>query len=379
MSTKEDWSDDAYLAQLAARSSDLVAYGYFYTAVATLLGIPLFALFALMLGLGFALLAKGGELGMWLFCWGTTLLLGLLLFFLFRLGRKGIQGPKRRRLFKRYAELVANQRRESVEDIAYAVNKDEGTVLAELDDAIRLGFLRDYVLDRQALRVSKTASESASAARKAPQQAVTFTCKACGATNTCSAPAGTAVKCEYCGSPWGGAPAQAIVAARSENSRCFDFKRASQSEREREYGRLAAEIGESKESMLFLKKELAQLPQILTTGEELLAIAAGVPQGFMGNSLIALTDSRLILLYAGLAGRKEIAIELDRLRSAFGETGFLAGKIVVEDASTSLAIKNVSGQVIGPFVEKLQDALDARKAEAAATEAITGKKRYCST
>ena len=68
----------------------------------------------------------------------------------------------------------------------------------------------------------------------------------------------------------------------------FDFKNASQTDRKREYDRIAKELGDDQ---FFTKKELNHLPEVLSDGEQVLPL----PGLMDGNTwLVTLTDRRII-------------------------------------------------------------------------------------
>lgn len=137
----------------------------------------------------------------------------------------------------------------------------------------------------------------------------------------------------------------------------FDFKRAPPEMLEREYARIADEIGDDR---FFTRKELAFLPQILSHGEQVLAFTSGFMEG--GSWLVTLTDRRIIFLDKGLLfGLKQTAIELDKVNSISGSTGLLFGRITVEDGASQRLISNVRKQTVTAFTNRARDAVQARK------------------
>jgi hypothetical protein len=138
----------------------------------------------------------------------------------------------------------------------------------------------------------------------------------------------------------------------------FDFKNASPADLVHEYNRIAKEIGDEQ---FFTKKELKHLPQMLATGEQVLAFTSG----YMGPNtwLITLTDRRIIFLDKGMIyGLKQISIDLDKVRSISGNTGIFFGKIEIEDGGDSKReIQYVWKKTVVAFTNKVRDAMEARK------------------
>lgn len=124
---------------------------------------------------------------------------------------------------------------------------------------------------------------------------------------------------------------------------------------------IAREMGDDR---FFTKKELEHLPEILETGEEVLAFASGLLDG--NTWLIALTDRRVLFLDKGmLYGLKQISIDLDRVNSVQGSTGLLLGKIIITDGAQSYKIESVPKKTVGPFTNKVRDTISRRKAAGA--------------
>lgn len=137
----------------------------------------------------------------------------------------------------------------------------------------------------------------------------------------------------------------------------FNFKTASKEELKAEYDRIAKEIGDDQ---FFTKKELNHLPEVLAEGEQVLAFSSGLMDS--NTWLIALTDSRIIFLDKGLIfGLKQTAIELDKVNAVSGKTGLFFGKILIEDGASQRTIDNVLKKSVIPFVNKVRDAINARK------------------
>lgn len=137
----------------------------------------------------------------------------------------------------------------------------------------------------------------------------------------------------------------------------FDFKNAAPAQLKAEYSRIAKAAGNDQ---FFTKKELNHLPQILGDGEQILAFTSG----FMDSNtwLITLTDRRIIFLDKGLLyGLKQTTIDLDKVNAISGETGFVFGKIIIEDGAREREIKNVWKKTVVQFTNKVRDAIEARR------------------
>lgn len=117
------------------------------------------------------------------------------------------------------------------------------------------------------------------------------------------------------------------------------------------------------DSQFFTKKELNHLPHILHDDEEVLAFTSDL----MNNNtwLIALTDKRIIFLDKGLIyGLRQTAIDLDKVNAVSGETGIMFGRIAIQDSAGSYQIRNVWKKTVIRFTNRVQQAIDARKAVA---------------
>ncbi|WP_160012613.1 PH domain-containing protein [Rhizobium sp. 18055] len=140
----------------------------------------------------------------------------------------------------------------------------------------------------------------------------------------------------------------------------FDFKNATKTELKTEYDRIAKDMGDDQ---FFTKKELNFLPEVLGEGEQVLAFTSGLMDG--NTWLITLTDRRIIFLDKGMVfGLKQSSISLDKVNAVSGETGIIFGSIKIEDGATQREIRNVLKKTVVKFVNKVRDALEARKSPA---------------
>lgn len=109
------------------------------------------------------------------------------------------------------------------------------------------------------------------------------------------------------------------------------------------------------------KKEIRYLPEILSNDESVLAIT----QGFMDVNtwLIVCTEKRVIFLDRGmLYGLKQIETPLEQINSIGQQTGVFVGSIGIWDGSSRMEITMVAKQTVRPFVEAVNRARDALKA-----------------
>ncbi|EOZ4774653.1 PH domain-containing protein [Pseudomonas aeruginosa] len=141
----------------------------------------------------------------------------------------------------------------------------------------------------------------------------------------------------------------------------FDYKNATPEALKAEYNRIAAEIGDDQ---FFTKKELNHLPEVLATGEQVLAFTSGFMDG--NTWLITLTDRRVIFLDKGmLYGLKQASIELDKINAVSGKTGLMFGEILIQDGGNERKISNVWKKTVTAFTNKVRDAMHAKKQPAA--------------
>jgi hypothetical protein len=137
----------------------------------------------------------------------------------------------------------------------------------------------------------------------------------------------------------------------------FDFKNASKADLQKEYNRIATEMGDDQ---FFTKKELHYLPEIVREGEQVLAFTSGVMDG--NTWLITLTDRRIIFLDKGMIyGLKQTVVDLDRVNAVSGETGLFFGKITITDSAKDRTITNVWKKTVKSFTNRVQEAIEAKK------------------
>ena len=134
----------------------------------------------------------------------------------------------------------------------------------------------------------------------------------------------------------------------------FDFKNAPKEELDREYKRIAKEVGDDR---FFTKKQLRYLPEILLEREQVVAFSSGMMDG--KTWLIALTDKRIIFLDKGmLYGLKQTSIPISKISSVSGETGMMFGKITISTGSDEKCISKVWKKTVRPFTNRLNEIIE---------------------
>lgn len=145
------------------------------------------------------------------------------------------------------------------------------------------------------------------------------------------------------------------------------IKNMSEPERELYYRELAAEVGDDR---VMTGGERKHLPNVMMPDELLLWTSSGIlkstgKEGKSGGmALIALTDRRILILDKRLfAGTQTIAIDLDKVNSITGDTGMFFGGFKIQDGGDERDVGQVSKATVLPFVQRVQQAIEARKTE----------------
>lgn len=175
----------------------ILTYGRWHVAVSLLTGIPLLLL-TLLIVLVTVTLPSGGSSTGFLAIAVILAVFGPLLWFLFRLMRKGLRGVARSKLIKRYLSLIVNEGHLSVDDLVALTNRSREDVTVDLKDLQRLGFLPHFSLDARSHTLDREVAEVTAETLAIPE--VSFTCRSCGANNSVRTPPGHVAKCDYCGS-----------------------------------------------------------------------------------------------------------------------------------------------------------------------------------
>lgn len=107
------------------------------------------------------------------------------------------------------------------------------------------------------------------------------------------------------------------------------------------------------DDLLTVRKQLSHLPDMLIENEQVLVFC----YGFMDwkNGLVVLTDRRIMFLFKGILSSKLTSIPISRINSLSGETGMVLGKIIINEGSSSITIKNVQKKAVHYFVNKFQE------------------------
>ena len=124
--------------------------------------------------------------------------------------------------------------------------------------------------------------------------------------------------------------------------------------------------------LIFTKKELNYLPEILMESEQILGFTSGLMDA--NTWLITLTDKRIIFLDKGMIyGLKQSIVELDKVNAVSGSTGLVFGTITITDGANDRLIKNVWKKTVKNFTNKVHEALEARKSPQQAVQQTQDK------
>lgn len=107
------------------------------------------------------------------------------------------------------------------------------------------------------------------------------------------------------------------------------------------------------DDLTLAKKELHYLQYKLMEHEQVLVFCSGYMDG--NNGLLVLTDKRIMFMFKGILSEKLTSIPLMKITSLSGEQGMVLGKIVINDGSSSIKIRNVQKRAVGYFVKKYQE------------------------
>lgn len=105
------------------------------------------------------------------------------------------------------------------------------------------------------------------------------------------------------------------------------------------------------------KKEIKELPSILTAGENIIGLTSGFLNG--NTWLIVVTPKRVLFLDKGMIfGLQQVEILIEKINSIEFKTGLLLGEIHVWDGSSKMVIKNIQKASVKPFAESINKAID---------------------
>lgn len=149
----------------------------------------------------------------------------------------------------------------------------------------------------------------------------------------------------------------AMAHVRGRRVTAFDFKRATPDAIEREFTRIAREMGHNQ---LLTRRELACIPQVLGEGEQVLAFS---PSCLVDSLwLLLLTDERILFLdYRLSSGLRQTTIDLDKVNAITAAAGFVLGTIRIQDGAVEREFDHLKVRTVWPFVEKAREAIQARK------------------
>lgn len=108
------------------------------------------------------------------------------------------------------------------------------------------------------------------------------------------------------------------------------------------------------------KKEVKELPRILSDDEHVKAICSGVVGG--DTWLIVCTEKRILFLDKGLIyGLKQRETPIEKINSVEQQKGLVLGAIAIWDGATKMEIKNVAKAAVAPFVTAVHEQIETYK------------------
>lgn len=173
--------------------------GYGWTTLAT---SSILCLFMLPMSVGMVAIIASGKfdsLGEFIklilasaFVWLLTV--GILNLFI-----KSFKGLKTKKIIKQYIELIINQKRTSIEDLAKIRNVSLETAIFDIENLIKVGYFSKYKIDRQSMLL--LTNQPPAIKNTMDTKSVVFKCNTCGANNSVMITANQVVCCEYCDVP----------------------------------------------------------------------------------------------------------------------------------------------------------------------------------
>lgn len=108
------------------------------------------------------------------------------------------------------------------------------------------------------------------------------------------------------------------------------------------------------------RKEISELPNILTLDEDIKAMTSGFNDG--NTWLIVCTNKRVLMMDKGMIyGLKLVDIPLDRINSISHTKGLILGKISITDGATTRTIENVSNNTVSFFADTVNKEIEIYK------------------
>lgn len=108
------------------------------------------------------------------------------------------------------------------------------------------------------------------------------------------------------------------------------------------------------------RKEIAELPLILKSEEQIKAMTSGLNDG--NTWLIVCTNRRVIMMDKGMIyGLKLVDIPLDRINSITHTKGLLFGKIAITDGAKTRMIENISKNTVSFFADTVNNEIEKYK------------------
>jgi hypothetical protein len=108
------------------------------------------------------------------------------------------------------------------------------------------------------------------------------------------------------------------------------------------------------------KKEVRELPKILSDNEHIKAICSGLLNG--NTWLIVCTNKRVIFLDKGMIyGLKQMETPIEKINSIGHNEGLLMGEISIWDGASKMEIKNIAKATVLPFAKAVNEEIAAYK------------------
>ena len=105
--------------------------------------------------------------------------------------------------------------------------------------------------------------------------------------------------------------------------------------------------------VLGTKKEINELPNILSSDERILCLSSGLMEG--NTWLIVVTNFRVLFLDKGFFfGLKTTEVPLQKIVSVESDKGLIAGSVTIGDGSTKHEIRNMLKKSIQPLVDSIE-------------------------
>lgn len=108
------------------------------------------------------------------------------------------------------------------------------------------------------------------------------------------------------------------------------------------------------------KKEIKELPKVLSSDEEIMYATSGFVDG--NTWLITCTNKRILFLDKGMIyGLKQVEIPIEKINSISHKTGLIFGKLIVHHGSSEMVITNINKNTLSPMINALNAEIDKKR------------------